>query len=122
MADAKKQYERREELFKQSPAAEIVKAIERVVGKAIDDKGQPAKFSIPDGSRLSALLVDARALGVAGPDRYDCDLIAYGADSVPAYVERQFVASDGKARPILGAFDSCNMVHSFFVSASIFSR
>jgi hypothetical protein len=54
------------------------------------------------------LVVDARALGVAGPDRYDCRLIAYGADAVPEFVERQFVASDGRAYPIRGAFDSRN--------------
>ena len=109
MADAEAERQQREQLFKQSPAAEIVKAIERVVGKAIND-GQPAKFPIPTGLHLSVLLVDARALGVSGPDRYDCDLIAYGANAVPEHIERQFVAADGKARPILGVFDPGNMM------------
>jgi hypothetical protein len=45
-----------------------VKAIERLVGKATQNNGQPAKFPVPDGSRLSMLAIDARALGVHGPD------------------------------------------------------
>jgi hypothetical protein len=107
MAEAKGERQQQEDLAKQSTEAEIVKAIERVVGKATHDK-QPAKFPISDGSRLSMLIVDARALGVAGPDQHDCRLIAYGADAVPDFVERQFVAGDGRAYPIRGAFDPRN--------------
>ena len=50
-----------DEAFKQSPGAEVVKAIERVLGKA-SRNGHPTKFPLPDGSRYSMLGEDARAV------------------------------------------------------------
>jgi hypothetical protein len=96
-----------DEAFKQSPGAEVVKAIERVLGKANRD-GQPTKFPLPDGSRYSMLLVDARAVGAAGTDPYDCKLIAYGADAVPEWIDRHLVDGKGRAHPIRGVFDAGN--------------
>jgi hypothetical protein len=104
-AEHLKTQEHQKELFKQSPGAEIVKAIERVVGKASRD-GQPAKFPEPDGSRYSMLVVDARAVGAAGPDRHDCRLIAYGANAVSEWIDHHMVDAKGRAHPIRGAFDA----------------
>jgi hypothetical protein len=111
VAEAEKERQQREEMFKKSPEAEIVKVIERVVGKATHGE-QPAKFPIPDGSRVSMLVVDARALGVAGPDRHDCRLIAYGGDAVPEFIERRLIAVDGRAYAIRGAFDPRNLMRA----------
>jgi hypothetical protein len=93
--------------FKQSPGAEIVKAIQRVVGKVNPD-GQATKFPIPNGSQYSMLVVDARSVGAAGPDPQDCRLIAYGADAVSKWTNRHFVDATGRAHLIHGAFDVGN--------------
>jgi hypothetical protein len=106
-AEDRKTQEQQQELFKQSPGAEIVKAIERVVGKASRD-GQPAKFPVPNGSRYSMLVVDARAVGVAGPDRHDCRLIAYGAEAVSEWIDLHLIDAKGVARPIRGAYHADN--------------
>jgi hypothetical protein len=107
LAEYGKTQEQQKELFKQSPGAEIVKAIERVVGKASRD-GHPTKFPVPDGSRYSMLVVDARAVGAASPDRHDCRLIAYGADAVSEWIDRHLIDAKGRAQPIRGAFDAGN--------------
>ncbi|WP_315836294.1 DUF1488 family protein [Bradyrhizobium prioriisuperbiae] len=107
VAEAHQERQRLERLAKQSPAGEVVKAIERMVRKAAQ-AGQPAKFPSPDGSRFSMLVVDARAFGVMGADRIDGHLIAYGANAVPECIESRFVTGDGRQHPIRGAFDPGN--------------
>ena len=107
LAEDAKMREQRKEMFKQSPGAEIVKAIGRVVEK-VSPKGHPKKFSMPDGSCYSMLVVDARAVGVAGPDQHDCRLIAYGADAVSELIDGRFVDENGRTHSIRGAFDKDN--------------
>ena len=106
-ADHKEAREQQRELFKQSSGAEIVKAIQRVVGKVSSD-GQPIKFPVPDGSHYGVLVVDARAVGAAGVDRHDCRLIAYGADVVAERIDRHLIDAEGRAHPIRGVFDAGN--------------
>jgi len=106
-AEHQKTRAQQDEAFKQSPGAEVVKAIERVLGNA-SRNGHPTKFPLPDGSRYSMLVVDARAVGAAGTDPYDCKLIAYGADAVPEWIDRHLVDGKGRAHPIRGVFDAGN--------------
>lgn len=101
--DAERQ--RRRDLRKQSPEGETLKAIERIVGKAQNDE-RPSKFPVPNGTRRSMLVVDARSFGQI--DRWDCRQIAYGAEAVPEWAKYRWLADDGREFPIIGAFDVRN--------------
>lgn len=97
------------DLRKQSPERETLRAIGQIVGKAGDEK-RPAKFPPPDGSHLSMLIVDLRALGRAlgSIDRADCRQIAYGAGAVPDWAKHRWIADDGRELPLAGAFHRGN--------------
>jgi hypothetical protein len=90
---------------KQSREGETLKTIQRIVGKAGDDGG-PSKFPEPDGTHLSMLIVDLRAIGPI--DREDCRQIAHGADAVPDYAMYRWIDDDGREIPIVGVFDAVN--------------
>jgi hypothetical protein len=96
---------RRNDLRKQSPEGETLKAIEKIVGKA-QNKGRPSKFPAPGGPSRSMLIVDARAHG--SPDRIDCRQIAYGTGAVPEWAGYRWIGDDGREFPIVGAFEPRN--------------
>lgn len=96
---------RRSEMRKQSPEGELLKAIERIVGKA-QNGGRPSKFPVPDGASKSMLIIDARAQG--RPDCLDCRQIAYGMGAVPVWAQYRWIGDDGREFPIVGAFDERN--------------
>jgi hypothetical protein len=86
---------------KQSLEGETLKAIQRIVAKAANEKGEPAKFPPPINARMSMLVVDLRS--IQGLDGHDLDHIAFGAQTVPPVA-----ACFWQRKPIAGAFHPDN--------------
>jgi hypothetical protein len=91
----------------QSEEGEIVKAVERIVAKATNEDGSPAKFPPPVSGIHSMLVVDNRSV-LEGGDCYDRREIAWGSEAIPAQWRHHWITDDGTALPVRGVFDPKN--------------
>jgi hypothetical protein len=97
------------EIMKQSSEGEMLKVIDRVVDKASGGKSRrPHKFALPDGQRISMLVVDIRSYGAGTADETDMRQIAYGPDAVTPEMTLVWTDPNGKRWPIRGVFDPEN--------------